>query len=260
MNNLKQMGLAVANYEQSQKVFPPGYVTNVDGNGNETGPGWGWASMALPQFEQSSLFNAINFNLGVETAANSTGRLATVNNFLCPSDTSPLPFWAAQLDLSTGAFVANICQVAPSNYVGVCGMSEPGPDGEGVFFRNSSIAPSNVLDGLSTTVFVGERAHELGDAAWSGAVTGAVLYPSNGVGRRVTELGPGLVLGHTGDRVGPGEKNSEVNQFYSQHSGRGAHFLFGDGHASFLKSTMNYTSYLALGTRAGSEVVSGDSY
>jgi prepilin-type processing-associated H-X9-DG protein len=76
----------------------------------------------------------------------------------------------------------------------------------------------------------------------------------------VTELAPGLVLAHAGERVGPGDPNSEVNQFFSLHSGRGAHFVFGDGHTAFLRSTMNYRAYTALATRAGGEAVAGDAY
>jgi prepilin-type processing-associated H-X9-DG protein len=51
-----------------------------------------------------------------------------------------------------------------------------------------------------------------------------------------------------------------VNQFYSLHSGGGVNFLFADGHVAFLKSAMNYRTYLALATRAGGEVVSSGDY
>src|SRR5438270_6795724 len=50
-NNLKQIGLALHNYHDTAKSFPPGYVSGVDGAGNDTGPGWGWAAFILPQME-----------------------------------------------------------------------------------------------------------------------------------------------------------------------------------------------------------------
>ncbi len=193
MNNLKQVGLALANYEAAQKLFPPGYVSAFDANGNDTGPGWGWASMILPQVEQSALFSSINFNLAIEVPANQTSRLVTINSLLCPSDPSPAIFTAVNRDLNTGAATANLCQIAPANYVGVCGITEPGPDGEGPFFRDSAVAIKDVTDGLSQTICVGERSLQMGNATtWVGSVTGAVLFPSgNGIGRNVTELAPG---------------------------------------------------------------------
>jgi type II secretory pathway pseudopilin PulG len=70
VNNLKQIGLALHNYEGMHRTFPPGYVSNLDTNGNDTGPGWGWAAMRLSQFEQTPLFSAINFNLARERTGN----------------------------------------------------------------------------------------------------------------------------------------------------------------------------------------------
>ena len=262
VNNLKQIGLALANYEQSQRLLPSGYVSNFDASGNDTGPGWGWAAMLLPQFEQSPAFNAINFNLPIEAGANSTSRLVVVNSLLCPSDNVLPAWWAIYRDAATGAPIRNICQVAPSDYIGMYGIGEPGPDGEGVFFRNSGIALRDVVDGTSQTIFVGERSHRLGEATWVGSVTDALMFPSDNdaIGRYVVETSSGMVLGHAGELSGPGDPNSDVNQFYSLHAGRGVNFLFGDGHVTFLKATMNYRAYLALSTRNGGEVVSGDSY
>ena len=260
VNNLKQLGLALHNYEGAHQALPPGYLSAFDATGTDLGPGWGWSAMLLPQLEQSPLFASVNFAIGVEVAANQTARLAVVASLLCPSD-HVAPSWpAVDRDLLTGAAVREICRVAPSNYVGMNGLSEPGPDGEGVLFRNSRIAFRDVTDGLSQTIAAGERSHLLGPATWAGAVTGALLYDDDGdsIGTTDLETGPGMILGHSGEGVGPGANRSEPNQFYSLHAGRGVNFLFADGHVSFLKSTMNYKTYVGLSTRAGGEVIAND--
>ncbi len=262
VNNLKQVGIALQNYHDSLHTLPPGYVSAFDGAGNDTGPGWGWAAMILPQVEQSSLFNAANFSLAIENPANSTARTANVAAFLCPSDPTATAYAAVKRDFATGAPLQEICRVAPSNYVGMYGLGEPGPSGEGVFFRDSRIALRDITDGTSQTILVGERSHRLGEATWAGSVTDAVMYPTDGdsIGRYATETSSGMVLGHAGERTGPGDPRSDVNQFYSLHAGRGVNFLFGDGHVTFLKATMDYKAYLALATRAGGEVISADAY
>jgi len=258
VNNLKQIGLALHNYHSSHQTFAPGYVSNFDPSGNDTGPGWGWAAMLLPQFEQKPLFDAINFNMSIEVSSNQTSRLAVIGSFLCPSDTVPSAWWAMVRDPS-GVPTQHICQVAPANYVGVYGTSDPGVDGDGIFFRDGNVGIRDITDGTSQTIAVGERSHRLGEATWTGSITNAVLFPvdSDGVGYPRAESGPGMVLGHAGGRFGPGDPNGEVNQFYSRHSG-GVNFLFADGHVGFLKTTMASTTFRALATRAGGEAISGD--
>jgi prepilin-type processing-associated H-X9-DG protein len=66
-----------------------------------------------------------------------------------------------------------------------------------------------------------------------------------------------MILGHAGGNRGPGDPNSEVNQFYSRHPG-GVNFVFADGHVLFLKTTVSAMTFRALATRAGGEVISGD--
>ena len=260
VNNLKQLGLALHNYEGVHQALPPGYVSNFDNVGTDLGPGWGWAAMLLPQMEQSPTFSAINFSANIETTANLTSRMVDLGMFLCPSDKFARSWPAVDRDILTGAAKREICRVAPSNYVGMSGTSEPGPDGEGVLFRNSRIGFRDITDGLSQTIALGERSHLLGVATWTGAVTGALLYDDDGdhIGTQDLETGPGMILGHAGEGTGPGANRSEPNQFYSLHAGRGVNFLFADGHVTYLKSTMNYKTYYALATRNGGEVVSND--
>jgi len=260
VNNLKQIGIALQNYHDTVGTLSPGYVSTFDAGGNDAGPGWGWAAMLLPQIEQAPLSNAINFNLPVEAQANSTARLTNVSAFLCPSDPTASAFHAVDRDVATGTARNNICQVAPSNYVAMYGNGEPGPDGDGVFFRDSKVGLRDITDGTSLTLAVGERSHRLGEATWTGSVTGALLFPTDNdnIGRYRTETSSGMVLGHVGEGKGPGDPRSDVNTFYSLHSGNGVNFLFADGHVQFLKAMMAYPTYQALATRAGGETISGD--
>src|SRR4051794_20968319 len=132
-NNLKQIGLALLNYESNHKVFPSGYVSEFDSQGNDTGPGWGWAAKILPYMDQSPIYNVIHFNLPIEDSQNGV-RVASIPNYLCPSE-DLRQVWQAKHPNGSP-----ICEVAESNYVAMFGTTEPGVDGDGIFFRNSRIA------------------------------------------------------------------------------------------------------------------------
>src|SRR5215510_14620158 len=55
-NNLKQIGLALHNYESARGAFPPGYVSRATTtNSPGLGTGWGWAAHILPHLEESNL-------------------------------------------------------------------------------------------------------------------------------------------------------------------------------------------------------------
>ena len=252
-NNLKQIGLALLNYESTHKVLPPGYVSQVDSSGNDLGPGWGWAALILPQLEETALYNAIHQDRAIEDPSNSA-RLSPVEGYYCPTEDYRHVWQAKRPDGSV------ICQVAESNYVAVFGTTEPGVDGDGIFFRNSKIALRDITDGTSKTLAVGERTHQLGQATWVGSVTNASLFAEDGntQSQGGAEQGAGMTLGHVGEGVGPGQTGSDVNQFYSLH-GNGANFVFADGHVSFLRTDMDYATYVALATRAGGEPIS-DNY
>ncbi len=287
LNNLKQIGVAQANYQSQLGSLPPGYLSRWDAfNEKETGPGWGWASFLLPFLEQTNLANSINFNLNISDPANATSRLTVISAYLCPEGGVP-ERWTAEngemwiyANTLYSARVA-LCDVAGSNYVGVFGILEPGVDGDGVYYRGSAIQPRDITDGLSQTLAVGERTVQTsaglhavsvgtpssnqgrGHASWVGTVPGSIFwscfpnpYDSDG-GTCRKEDGSGMTLGHTGEGHGPGDPNSEVNQFESRH-GEGCFFLFCDGHVRFLTRAIHYPTYKALSTRAGGEVISHD--
>jgi prepilin-type N-terminal cleavage/methylation domain-containing protein/prepilin-type processing-associated H-X9-DG protein len=250
-NNLKQIGLALQNYHGDFRTFPPGYVSAFDGAGSDTGPGWGWAAMILPQLEQVPLHSSIHFTRPIEAAVNQVPREASFAGYLCPSD-SVRPLWPAVTRDSSATVTSTICEVAASNYVAVFGISEPGVDGEGVFFRNSRIGLQDIRDGASTTMLAGERSQATCEATWVGAVTGARIFPPSGSpALPFIQHSSGMTLGHTFEGA-PGAAENECNNFSSQHIG-GAFFLFADGHVQFLGASINRQLFWALSTRSGNE-------
>jgi prepilin-type N-terminal cleavage/methylation domain-containing protein/prepilin-type processing-associated H-X9-DG protein len=256
-NNLKQVGLGLQSYHDAQKQFPPGYNSGYDANGNDTGPGWGWAAYLLPYVEQDNLYRQINLALPIENAANAIARVQVIKTYLCPADAVPASVSVGPRSAS-GQLAATTCTVAPANYIGNFGFSEPGVDGEGLFFRGSAVRITDITDGTSSTLAAGERSFRYADATWAGSVTGAQLAPDPGSGLTVQiDVAANYVLGHTGEAFnGPGALG-EPNHFYSNH-GRGVNFVFADGHVQFLSSSIGYTTFAALSTRAGGETVPGD--
>ena len=125
-------------------VFPPGYIAAgpyIDGE-TDVSPGWSWASMILPQLDQSPLYSSINFWLPVAAPANTTATQTSLSVFLCPSDQIPGRTFAV-----TDGFGNTVATVAPSSYADctgsdaadvATGLNNDGL-GNGLFYRNSSI-------------------------------------------------------------------------------------------------------------------------
>ena len=287
-NNLKQTGLALHGYHDSTRFFPPGYVDgNTDPNStpdNDVGPGWGWASYLLPYLEQSNVYNQINFKQPVGTGVNARVSQQPLTIFQCPSD----PYQQA-FPVYDSNFTTPIATLAHSNYVGCNGWEEcfngaggnpqPGPGGDGlaglygpagrgVFYRNSQTNIASVTDGLSNTIFVGERSGNHAPSTWTGAVPGgrcpawmavrppAPYAPPPGPAYDNADFGEALVLAHCNATHLPSADFPiyDPDTFTSMHTG-GANFLLGDGSVRFIASSINPTTYQALSTIAGGEVL-----
>jgi prepilin-type N-terminal cleavage/methylation domain-containing protein/prepilin-type processing-associated H-X9-DG protein len=275
-NNLKQIGIALHNYHDSVGSFPPGLISSPGPDGDNTGPGWGWAALALQQVEQGAVYNAINFTLPIQVAANSTARLTKIAMYQCPSDASFQAQFTVVDDNTTGTSLGNpICDVASSNYVGCFGKGDPSSlypfspsddppgrdNGEGLFIRNKSVTVAQVIDGTSNTLAAGEKSQNLARATWTGAVTHAAvpITELQAEGGLSPESGDALVIAHTGELDGPNSKPAHADQFWSRHPA-GCQFLFADGSVRFIKEKRPLAIFRALATRQGGEVVSADSY
>ena len=132
-NNLKQMGLALHNYHDRMKCFPPGYLSLVNAGGNDTGPGWGWGAFLLNDLEQKSLYRTINFTKDVGDPANTVPRLRFLSAFFCPSDQQLERFTVKN---ASGVVLGDLAQ---ANYVAVNGnngVSGSPSTNDGAFLEN----------------------------------------------------------------------------------------------------------------------------
>ena len=306
-NNLKQIGVALHSYHEANGVFPSGYI---DGNkdststpDNDVGPGWGWACFLLPYLEQSNVYNQIDFSVGVGVGVNVQICQTQLTIFQCPSDPNQ-----QNVIIYDSSFGNPIATVAHGNYIGCNGWVEcfsnaggnyqptsdgggaedgdgsastgsqtgTGQKGNGLFYRNSRNKATDVTDGLSNTIVVGERCAAHSPTTWTGAVTGGrcpawmastpwtapYTPPSqapdtgNGTAYDNADYDEALVLGHGNASHLPNADNPffDPDTFWSMHAG-GANFLFGDGSVHFLTSTINADAYQWLCTIAGGEVL-----
>ena len=184
-NNLKQIALALHNYHDTHRTFPPGFVEQVTADDKAN---WAWGSFILPFIDQASVYNAIHIDRGesmavaLDTAAVVEAMQTPLPAFRCPSDVGA--DWCDNdgrrfhSDADTTTWIST----ARSNYVAANCSGRPGYlNGDvqnnsgsthyanGCFYRNSRTRMSDILDGTSNTVLVGERASQI-----SGPSSGAV--------------------------------------------------------------------------------------
>jgi type II secretory pathway pseudopilin PulG len=78
-NNLKQIALALSNYEQEHKAFPPAYTTDANGR-----PLHSWRTLILPYLEQKSLYEKIDLSKPWNDPVNATASATKLAVFTCP--------------------------------------------------------------------------------------------------------------------------------------------------------------------------------
>ena len=284
-NNMRQMSLAMLNFESANQRFPPGmssdqsHLTDNDPNttfetflvaeDNEV-PGVGWGCIILPFVEQQNQFDAVSTlsNRLRDTAAafNSGEGSVVIPTFICP--TCPMA------DINPIRAGGN----AKSNYVGIWGtVVDPGSNGsdyddlfgifgsgteitydasiyDGMLFLDSQITFGDIADGASNTFLVGERdgAQIAGTtrtrraAIWIGADQSNFLNFC---------LAPCSGLSDFTINSIADNNRSILLPISSQHSG-GAQFGRADGSVEFVSETIAADVYEAMGTRNGRETLS----
>jgi len=262
-NNLKQLGLALHNYESAHGMFPAGTMidyTNASNCGADC-RGTSFYISILPYFEQAAVEEHYDYEQWNGWLGQVAENMQVLNSvrlemYICPS-VSQWNFHHPRRD-----------------YFGVVGgktLKHHGWRGDifedGLFYMNSFHRMAEVRDGSSQTMAIGESVHpskwgagpNYGDGCKGGPATwwfGGATLVNNPNG-----LSVGRVLRSTKHPVNSDilcladDEDNDV-PFGSNHPG-GAMFVFADGHVQFVGETIDFDTYQALSTRAGGEVVDG---
>ena len=237
-NNLKQIGLALHNYHGSSNgQFPPGWV----GNGAAPRLSYGWPTFILPHMEQDNLYNRISPGtrpLGTVFTADLPTLQVPVKTFRCPSD--PEGTRGAGINDNrpfTRAVSGQSVYIAKSNYPGNAGDYTGNRGcGPGIFYQDSTTRITDITDGTSNTLLVGER--DSGDIQ-NGTVRGRYAALIAGMSTAAGENGNAGTNGLVGwtyyqPMTGTnGTLTTPAACFGSQHTG-GMNAMLCDGSVRFL--------------------------
>ena len=153
-NNLKQIGLAVHNYEGTNQMFPPSEVVTPSA-GTVVTTTWGPHARILPYMEGGAAYNGMNFSVSYSKPANTTTTTLVVASLLCPSEPNQMVAYPAG-PAAPGFAVTNYLWNRGDWYV-FSGFASGVPQVKprGTIIPNG-LAFSQVTDGLSSTLLTSE--------------------------------------------------------------------------------------------------------
>src|SRR5262245_35461271 len=146
-NNLRQLVIALHNYESAHKAFPPAIIINF--TPGKTWGEWGPQSRLLPYVEEESLKNLINFSLPFTDPKNLVATAYRVPLLICPSEQNDKKSFVDDVDqypINYGANMGTWMVFNPNTNVG----------GDGIFAPNIRIPIRRVSDGTSKTLAFSE--------------------------------------------------------------------------------------------------------
>ncbi|NLX96760.1 MAG: DUF1559 domain-containing protein [Rhodopirellula sp.] len=284
-NNMKQLGLALHNYLDAHKVFPPaginyGWARNAT---NPLGPTEsilnlnGWV-LVLPYVEQQALYDQYDFRMPasiftlnpptgtpVPTQSVSNAQIVgkLVNAFLCPSDSydpmmndedinyyNPNPYRGAKTSYDFSV------RATDPDYHNDWGRNSMTHTLRYMFGENSNTSTQHLVDGTSNTVAINEQTHWVIDGApnawgYRGWVQFGIDLAYYGINRFDVFLGSWW----TGDRTTIRGRLAEFGTSGSLHPG-GVNTTLGDASVRFLSETTDMSVLRAISTMAAGEVQS----
>lgn len=257
LNHLKQIGLAIANYQLAEKFYPRSSADSLANSlsleidpDRETRHSWG--SYILSYLESRPLADKINRKQHALVGGNLEVAATIVPDFRCPDYTGP-EFSKAQRynGLARECAIGNYTALGGSTVGHLWGVDlEP----DGVLTPGGEVPPAEITDGLSHTVFVVESREEV-LSAWADGLTAAVSalvyddanHPTYSRDQSSLNFTPYFDYFMESSLYGPSSMHAS-----------GAFHLFGDGSVRFVEDGIDAKTYVALATRAGEEAARHD--
>lgn len=241
-NHLRQIGLALTEYEVARTEYPVGCIGCRFSPDPRDRKFIAWNVGILPYLEQNAVWQQFDFDESIGSVVNREAVSAVIPTFLCPDanrdfSVTPEYLFNGQWDPGEG--------MGLTDYGGMAGVEGPGRDApveegdryyrnavsRGIMLNEIATRTIDITDGLSQTVIVAERAcPEVDESQWA---SGANCFAQH----------QEMPLNQTW-------KNGEI---YSEHPGV-AGVVFADGHVEFLAESIAQETLVALLTRAGEEV------
>ncbi|MFM7096120.1 MAG: DUF1559 domain-containing protein [Gemmataceae bacterium] len=262
-NNLKQLALGIHGYHDTNSVFPIGQYNDFYSDDAPYVRGC-WLHPTLPFIEQQSLF--ANFETSNRTngwALLATNKTKVLSSVMCPSDPSSPKTDTRDGNTTTAGIVEK--QGMHTNYVACSGSTAygNGKNLNGIFFVKSKTRITDVKDGTSNTLFLGEilvvpdtNVNDLRGRysnSWEGNNWFSTLNPPNStVSDRQNYQGISIPKAPMTNVANNGTQNLSAR---STHTG-GANFALADGSVRFIQNSIDPVVYAQLGTREGNEAAS----
>jgi len=269
-NNLKQIGLGIHNFHDTNNRLPNGGLPITP---NPSGV-FSVLAQILPQMEQDNVYKLIDFTKPINDPANVPARDTILTGFRCPSDRAdnPTPASGAATNYmaNTGSMTSFVIPVPAASLA------------NGPFYVNLFTRFADITDGTSTTAFYSERLLADGSNAIVSPVEDVFFHPgdpadavaayntcqtvdiNNLANQFPLFMGaPWMSHQHRYQHISP--PNGRSCGFFvvgkstmppsSRHTG-GVNVLYGDGTVRFARNSIDLTAWRALGSRNGGEVAS----
>ncbi|AGA27443.1 DUF1559 domain-containing protein [Singulisphaera acidiphila] len=279
INNLKQIGLAMHNYHQTNDAFPSGELWDQRVSAARTF----WTAFILPYLELGTLGNAYNYSMSLNTAisggaafgpTNATVTQASISTYLCPDDTGGTMargtyFWARSNYVAAYSPDGLMIEKnVPFTYDTTCNGAVNPATRQALFNFNVTRGLRDITDGSSNTVACSEVIHgptNTNDGRGTAWYDWGVQYTHH---RPPNTPIPDMVYPNTycvNTKLKAPCAATGVTwcqQDYaarSYHSG-GVNVLMADGSTRFAKDSINLLTWQALASINAGEVVSADAY